>query len=68
MKKIYVKPEILVRNIRIKSYMVTPTTGGGSDTPPVGTQNFEPASIWSRQLSKDRNDIWDSGDDEASAW
>ena len=65
MKENYVKPEIVIRNANIKNYIICTTPVGD---PPVEDPSFEPASIWSRQLTKDRNDIWDSGNDEASAW
>lgn len=66
MKKKYLKPQIIVQNINVKNYILN-----SSDTtsdPPVPQSNIEVASIWSRQLSKDRNEIWDSGSDDEGIW
>lgn len=63
MKKTYIKPQIIARNTRVKNYIVC--ASGTTPTPKIQTES---ASIWSNQLSKDRNEIWDSGDDEASIW
>ena len=66
MKENYVKPQIMVRNTNIKNYVICVSGGGGGGDEPQNTTT----GIWGkRQLTKDRNDdIWNSGDDEASIW
>ena len=66
MKKKYVKPQIIVHNTNVKNYILN--SSGTTPNPPSTPTPFEPASIWSRQLSKDRNEIWDSGSDDEGIW
>ena len=63
MKKNYVKPQITIRNTRIKNYVICATGNTGN----TGYRTRE--MTWDAQLSKDRNDdIWNSDDDGASIW
>ena len=64
MKENYVKPQIIVRNTHIHSYVICAT-----GNPPGGiVPGSDVHGDWADMYTKDRNDIWDSGNDEASAW
>lgn len=60
MKENYIKPQITIRNICVKNYIICSSK---KDTYTVGR--------WEDMRGKDRNasdDIWNSGDDGGSIW
>lgn len=64
MKEIYVKPQITIRNTCIKNYLIC-ATGTPAN---LSTENGWGGSGVFSQLSKDRDDIWNSSDDDGSIW
>lgn len=61
MKRIYIKPQIVERNTRIKNYLLTASDNTSKNV----------HADWTDMLTKDRNngDIWNSSDsEEESIW